>query len=187
MRNVLYILCSLILALSVQGNAYAEAKQTREERKAAKIAQRAKVSSLVDSLLQAKRYVFVPNRAQTKLQYQPYITLSSYYEFRVTPSKITSRLPFYGGMYTAPATPFKSPLDFSSTDFTYNQSGKAEGKERAIVRLELKSALGNQAFSIVLEVFDDATAVMVINSPMASNLTFMGTIEPISDNDREEF
>lgn len=152
----------------------------RETRLEIKAAQAAAISNMVDSVLNAKTFTFVAERAVTSLTNNPYITISGYSSFTVKRDAVDSNLPFYGNMYQAPINATQGPLNFTSTDFTYEQNGIAKGKDKAYVKMDI-SAQGIR-YRIAIEVFDTGTAVLAVLMDNGSSSTFYGYIEPNKTN-----
>lgn len=152
-------------------------RELRLERKKAKAEAIAKIT---DSLLSARSFVFVAERAVTSFPGHSYVSLSGEYDVMVSADTLVCHLPFYGRVYSASMGQTESPLSFSATGFQYEKIGAAKGKDQALVMI-ISKANGIQC-KISIEVFDTATATLKIQLQNGSSSTFYGYIEPIKHN-----
>lgn len=152
----------------------------REVRLEKKKAKAEAIAKRTDSLLSARSFVFVAEKAVTSFPGHSYVSLSGEYDVMVSADTLVSHLPFYGRMYSAQMGPSESPLSFSATGFQYLKKGAAKGKEQAFVMIKA-IAKGVQC-QISIEVFDTATATLKIQMQNGSSSTFYGYIEPIKHN-----
>lgn len=177
MKKMKRFLVIALLCLVVVG---ADAQSRAEERRAAREAQKERTALQVDSLIRNGAFTFWAGRAVSNLPSKPYITLDGRNFVRITPTQLESYLPFYGVLYSAPYGASSSPLSFESKKFTYNNiSGKRPGTH--LVRIEVEqstSSLVSDRFTIVIEAFDDASAVATVTMTSGSTSMFYGRIEP---------
>jgi len=175
----------IILALAlIAGISFAGARASgNPDKKQARAEKKLDAARKVESLLDSKRYAFVPEKVLSELDRSRYINLTSYYEFDVTPDLIVSLLPYYGKAYSNKYDrPDKlSALDFQSADFTYSKTGRPYGKEKAVIRIQTKNTTNDIQYQMVLEVFDNSSAILTVNSSMATDLVFRGRITEIPD------
>ncbi|MEG0656157.1 MAG: DUF4251 domain-containing protein, partial [Mucinivorans sp.] len=103
-------------------------------------------------------------------------------DFIFTKSQITSRLPFYGRLDSAPIDANQGPLAFTSTDFTYKISdGKKATKIVQIQVKRSKSTMAGGAYSVMLEIFSDATATLNVTIGSGGRSTFFGYVQQINE------
>lgn len=158
----------------------AVAQSRAEQRRAKREAEKVRTAQQLDSLIRGGSFIFVAERAITNLPAKPYVSLDGRDFLCITPEKIVSGLPFYGRLYSAPMDASKSPLDFESTKFIYkNVSDQQKGKH--LVRIEVQesnTSLASKQFTIVIEAFDDRTAMATVTFNAGSVSTYYGRIEP---------
>lgn len=151
--------------------------QSRSEiRKAERAQKELKQSAMVDSLLACGDYVFVAERAVSSLPNRPYFTLSGVNDILISKDKIESRLPFYGQLYSAPIGVAHSPLSFTDENPKYTRL--TDNPKKNLIRIEARNAQTGWTYTIILEVFSDATAVANITMTNGSSSMFFGYIEP---------
>lgn len=170
----------LVIALLVLVVGSVSAQSKSEERRAKREAQKVRTAVEIDSLIGGGAFTFWAGRAVSNLPSRPYITLDGRNFLQITATKIDSFLPFYGVLYSAPYGAANSPLSFESEKFTYkNISGDKPGKH--LVRIEVlqsTSNLSSGGFTIIIEAFDDASAVATVTMNSGSTSMFYGRIEP---------
>lgn len=94
------------------------AQDTKQDRQNAK---NARIKNMVDS----QNYVFT---AQTALPMSGSTRqLTSDYDLKVTPTVITSYLPYFGRAYTAPINPSQGGIQFTSNNFEYKSTPRKKG------------------------------------------------------------
>ena len=151
----------------------------RGKRQQQRAEQAAAQARKVDSLLTAKRFLFVPNRVVTQLPGTPYVTLTTYYEVAVTPDSVACTLPYYGYVYNTISNPDRSPFYFTAANPEISQQGTASGKERAWVTVKAREKFNQRVYVLNFEVFDSGEASLTIQGTGTQHLQFLGNIEPI--------
>ena len=122
----------------------------------------------IKKLIESKKYVFVVQSA-SPVSWGT-IQLNTSYHFYVNKDSLISYLPYFGRAYTANIVSTKSPLDFSSADFTY--TAKARKKGRYEISIELKDQ--NDARQINLSVSSSGYGTLHINSLSRQPISFYG-------------
>lgn len=154
------------------------AQSRAEVRRAAKIEREAQRAAQVDSLIAACEFTFVAERAVSSLPSKPYITLSGTNDMIVRKDSISCHLPFYGRLYSAPIGANQGPLNFESTDFTYKNLTDKPSKNLIEIKIgKSTTPVPNNTYTIVIEIFDDGTAVTNITMTNGSVQMFYGYIQ----------
>ncbi|MEG0602453.1 MAG: DUF4251 domain-containing protein [Mucinivorans sp.] len=179
----IFVIIVLLLGVVCSSSETASAQETaRASRRERKQMLQIKQALLVENLLAQESFVFVAQRAITTLPNMPYVTLSGVNDFIFTKSQITSRLPFYGRLDSAPIDANQGPLAFTSTDFTYKISdGKKATKIVQIQVKRSKSTMAGGAYSVMLEIFSDATATLNVTIGSGGRSTFFGYVQQINE------
>jgi len=111
-----YFLLAMMALLSVRA-----AAQATDKKEAA-------IRDMVDS----KNYIF---QAQTALPMHGGVRhLTTDFDLKVTPTAIISDLPYFGRAYVAPVNPVESPLQFTSTQFTYTTTPRKKGGWDVVIK-----------------------------------------------------
>lgn len=115
MKSRLFLL-ALIALLSARATA-----QTADEKAAA-----------IRNMVESKNYIF---QAQTALPMRGGVRhLTTEYDLKVTPTAIASYLPYFGRAYVAPMNPTQSPLQFTSTKFSYTAAPRKDGGWDVVIK-----------------------------------------------------
>ena len=176
------LIIALILCLLGFGEASAQSKA--DVRRAEREAKKVQTALAVDSMIRAGSFTFRAERAVSNLPAKPYITLDGRDFVRITPKQIDSYLPFYGVLYSAPIGANQSPLTFESDQFTYQVVSDTR-PGRHLVRIEVErssSPLPTGRFTLIVEAFDDLSAVATVTFASGSTSMFYGAIEPNTEN-----
>lgn len=155
----------------------------RSERKIQRRAQAAATARTVDSLLTAKRFLFVPTRVVTQLPDAPYATLTTYYEVAVTPDSLVCSLPYYGYVYNTISDPDRSPFYFTALNPAIRQEGTPAGKQKVWVVIEAREPYNRRSYVLTFEVFDNASASLTIQGTGTQHLQYLGSLFPIPDGE----
>ncbi|MEG2319778.1 MAG: DUF4251 domain-containing protein [Mucinivorans sp.] len=179
---LLALLCSLI-------GTTAMAQTKAEKRKTQKTEQLALQSQQLEQMvLQEHKFTFVAEIAYSQMPGLNSRQLASKeYFMAIGADKISCALPFYGRSYTSNSLNRISPLSFESKSFIYKsfiyQVKQNDGKY--LVQIKAKATVDYELtpidYNISIEVFDNGTAVVNINSSKYSNMMFFGHIVPFSD------
>lgn len=142
--------------------------QTKAERNAAE-----KVK--VEKLLQSKRYVFEVTSVQPTAMISR--QLAPGYSLTVDKDSLSSYLPYFGVAYSAPMNTSKSPLEFSSSDFTY--ASKVDKKGRTNISINPKDLTDPRSLNLSISGSGYATLYVISNN--RQQISFYGTITPITE------
>lgn len=168
------ILMSLFMvAVTSSGLVKSQEMSKADAKKQAKQEKQLKAAMATDELLNNKTFCFVPTRVPGSN-----INITSYYEFRVTPEKITSDLPFYGQALGAFKDRRKSPHEFEADNFQYSKQGIAKGDDTSMITINIPKPSNDVPFKVQIEVYSDQTAQMSISGGGMSSM-FQGNIVPV--------
>ncbi len=173
---------NLWLALSLSLSVAQARNSPGSERKTQRAAQAAATARTVDSLLAAKRFLFVPTRVVTQLPGMSYATLNTYYEVGVTPDSLVCSLPYYGYVYNTLFDPDRSPFYFTAPNPSIRQEGTPSGKQKAWVIVNAREPYNQRSYILTFEVFDNATASLTIQGTGTQHLQYLGSLFPIPES-----
>ena len=89
-------------------------------------------AAAVKDMVESKNFIF---QAQTALPMRGGTRqLTTEYDLKVTPTAIVSDLPYFGRAFVAPMNPTQSPLQFTSTRFTYSTDPRKKGGWEVIIK-----------------------------------------------------
>lgn len=122
-------------------------------------------------LIHSRSYVFkaitaIPARGRT-------IQLNSDYTLRVSNDTVRANLPFFGRAYTAPIGQASGGIEFTSTDFVYNQNVKKNGA----YEIEIVPRDHRDVQRLFLTVSKSGYGSLYVNSQNRQGITFNGYIE----------
>lgn len=125
-----------------------------------------------ESILSSKNYVFMAQSAS------PiggrFRQLTSEYDLRVLGDSIVSYLPYFGRAYTAPIDPTKGGLQFTSTDFDYQQTARNKGGW--VIMIKPKDV--QEVRQLTLTVTQSGSASLQVISTNRQQISFNGYIQP---------
>jgi hypothetical protein len=166
MKNIIILLVVFFLAINVF--AQNDDKKSRKEIKAEHAAaQKAKIEKIVDS----KNFKFVPQSASPTNG--RLIPVSTYY-LQVNGDNLVSYLPYYGRAYSPSVNNTSSPLNFKGTIENYE---KIEKKKKDQIKFSVKNDGENLTYT--LEIFDNGSASLDVQSVRRQPISFNGNIEEI--------
>ncbi|MEG1587870.1 MAG: DUF4251 domain-containing protein [Mucinivorans sp.] len=175
------IMLVLLISATLMG---AMAQSSSDVRRADKKARQVKTAAMVDSLVAEGRFAFVASRAVSMLPSKPYIMLDGRDQFIVDKDKVTSQLPFYGRLYSAPTNASIGPLSFTSTDITYKILDNGNKKAQKTIKLDVRennSTIPGASFVINIDIFGDASASLTVTMSSGSPSVYYGYIKAITD------
>jgi hypothetical protein len=155
----IFITCIAVLIFSQ----YCAAQTNTDEKEAKKTA----FKNMVDS----QHFTFVA-QSVTPLRGR-FRNLTSSYDVRLFKDSMISFLPYFGRAYSAPLDPTESPLNFTSTDFTYTVTPHKKNGWNVVIKPNDKS--GVQQFSFTI--FSNGTASLNVVSSSKDPISFNGYIE----------
>jgi len=154
------------LFLLLTGSTVLHAQDAKQDRQNAKIAQ---IKNLVDS----QTYVFV---AQTALPLSGNTRqLTSDYDLKVTPTVITSYLPYFGRAYTAPINPTQGGIQFTSNKFEYTATPKTKGGWD----IQIRPKDYRDVQQLTLNISETGYATLQVTSTNRQAISFNGYITEI--------
>jgi len=119
----------------------------------------------------SKTFVF---RAQTaNPSAGPAQQLSAGYELVLKGASIDAYLPYYGRAYSPPVDPTASGIKFMSQNFEYNATERKGGGWEVVIRPKDVTDIRE----LLLTVFDNGSATLVVNSDRRSPITFNGSVQ----------
>ena len=152
----LFILVSCTMSLL-------HAQDTKQDRQNAK---NARIKNMVDS----QNYVFT---AQTALPMSGSTRqLTSDYDLKVTPTVITSYLPYFGRAYTAPINPTQGGIQFTSKDFEY----KATPRKKGGWDIQIRPKDYREVQQLTLSISETGYATLQVTSTNRQAISFNGYI-----------
>lgn len=122
-------------------------------------------------LISGKNYIFraqqaMPTGGRTR-------QLTSEYDLQIKPDTVISFLPYFGRAFNAPIDPSKGGIDFTSTDFTYNESPAKKGGWT--INIKPKDATDVQ--EMVLSVSESGYGTLMVRSNNRQQISYYGVIE----------
>lgn len=123
----------------------------------------------VKSMVTSQNFIFIPERVNPMTgSSRP---LSPGFELSVFPDTVISYLPYFGRAY-APVYPGEGGVQFTSTDFQYKTT---KSGDKWKIRLRFKDA--SDVNQMLLDVFDNGTATLSINSNRRQSITYYGYVK----------
>ena len=99
--------------------------------------------------------------------------LTSIYDVRIKGDTLKSYLPYFGRAFSAPINETESPLDFTSTDFSYTVTpGKKSGWNVLI-----KPRNDRNVQQLMFTIYDNGSASLNVNSISRDPISFNGYIQ----------
>jgi len=154
------LLPAILVLLILAGNIFTTvAQKTSPEQEAA-------IKNLVDN----QRFIFYAESA-TPLSGKPGF-LSPGYVFSVSKDSLTSDLPYFGRVYSAPINATEGGIKFTSTQFDYTYSAKKGGGWE--ISIKPKDVQDAQKF--FLTIYENGKAYLQASSNSRQSITFNGYI-----------
>lgn len=123
----------------------------------------------VNTMVTSQNFIFIPERVNPMTGSSR--ALSPGFELSVSPDTIISYLPYFGRAY-APVYPGEGGIQFTSTDFQYKTT---KSGDKWKIRLRFKNA--SDVNQMHLDVFENGTAALSINSNRRQSITYYGYIK----------
>jgi Domain of unknown function (DUF4251) len=122
------------------------------------------------NMVDSQNFVF---EAQTVTSLRGHFrNLTSPYEVSVSKDTLRSDLPFFGRAYNPPVNPTQSPLDFTSTNFSYMVSPHKKNGWEIVLAPKDKTSIQKYFFTV----FDNGRATLSVNSVSRDPISFNGYI-----------
>lgn len=104
------------------------------------------------------------------------LNLNGNYTLTITPETITANLPYFGRMFSASLNPNDNGFNFTSKNFTIDESKSTTKKQVLIINLNDI----NTAQQMYLEIFPGGSTTLSINSKDRQAISYLGYITAIS-------
>jgi hypothetical protein len=125
----------------------------------------------INDLIKSQHYSFIP---QTVLPSRgPSKTLTYDYELKIKNDTLISYLPYFGRAYSVSIASTENPLDFKTTDFTYNITDQKNGGWDILI----KTKNTGDPRQLILSVSKDGYASLQIISTNRESISFNGYIQ----------
>ncbi len=178
-----HIALTLALTLTCMSG-YAQKQDKQEDRAAKKEARAAQKQKKADALaieitemLTSKEYRFHAERAISGLSRKPYIDLAGDdYSVQVEGEEISLQLPYYGEGHSAMIGLKESPITFDAPITSYSVRGNLASENGLTIVIETKGT-GNLHTMLVLYVFDNSDARLMVRVQGLSDIEFIGYID----------
>lgn len=130
----------------------------------------------IDSIILAQDYRFVPTTAlPTQMRT---VNLSYSFYLKVTPTEVSSYLPYFGRAYSAPINPSEGGIQFTSKDFSY----KIEEKKNKSYEITIETKDTPKRTKLYISTSDSGYASVRAIDENRQAISFNGRIEY---NDKE--
>ena len=148
----------LVLAISFSGVAKGQDQQESKE-------------AVIKTSVTAHRYIFKaqsvnPTRGRM-------VQLNSDYDLTISGDTVTSFLPYFGRAYSAPIDPRGGGINFTSTNFEYNQQNRKKGGWDIAIRPKDVPDVRE----MFLVIFENGTATLRVTSNNRERISFHGFVE----------
>jgi hypothetical protein len=143
-------------------------KQTKAEK------QKIQQAMLHRVVIDSQYFEFIPQYAFSMGGKSRYVTD---FFIKISKTKIESYLPYFGVAYHADLGATQSPLEFTSTDFTYSIADRKKGGW--YITIEVKDSYESK--KLVLEIFESGTASLQITSSNRQPMHFDGYVQEVKE------
>lgn len=126
----------------------------------------------VEGILNSKNYIFIAQSASPVGG--RFRQLTAEYDLRVLGDSVVSFLPYFGRAYSAPVDPTKGGIQFTSTDFEYEQTARNKGGW--IINIKPRDV--QDVRQLTLTVTQSGSASLQVISANRQGISFNGRIEP---------
>jgi len=130
------------------------------------VSKKAAVKNMIDS----QQFVFEA-QSVTPLRGN-FRSLTSSYDVTVTKDSLRSYLPYFGRAFNPPYNPSASPLDFTSTKFSYSFSSRKKNVWNIIIKPKDNSEIQQYLFTV----FDNGRASLNVTSTSRDPILFNGYV-----------
>lgn len=124
-----------------------------------------------DSLLQARRFVFIPQSINPIGGRTRQVTPDFF--LRISPDTVQSYLPYVGRAFTAPIGNNRGPMDFTLTDFSYSATGA--GNDRQEISISPRGQTDIR--ELILSVSPNGYATLIAVSNNRQQISYNGFIQ----------
>ncbi|MBX2925838.1 MAG: DUF4251 domain-containing protein [Chitinophagaceae bacterium] len=128
-----------------------------------------------EQAIKTDRWIFIANQAIPQRGRAQMLT--SRYTVLCNSDTIISSLPYFGRAYTAIIGETTSPLDFKSTDFSFNKNDTGKRKVKRTVTIKPNDYREVQSYTFTL--YLNGSAQLNVQLTNRSPISFNGTVMPI--------
>lgn len=178
-KHLLLGLALSLILLPLAAGAQTDDNSGLTGRKARRAAEAAATARTVDSILVAKRFLFVPTRVVTQVPGMPYVTLNTYYEVAVTPDSLVCSLPYYGYVYNTILDPDRSPFYFTALRPDIQVQSLPDGKKKGWIVINAREQYNQRSYVLTFETFSNGSASLTIQGLGTQHLQYLGNLFPI--------
>lgn len=125
-----------------------------------------------EGIVNSRNYVFMAQSANPVGA--RFRQLTAEYDLRVLGDSVVSYLPYFGRAYSAPIDPTKGGIQFTSTDFDYQQTSRNKGGW--VITIKPKDV--QDVRQLTLTVTETGSASLQVISTNRQQISFNGYIEP---------
>jgi len=169
------LLFSLIMSLS-----YSQEKSKRELRIEQKEKEKIEKQQQIEALIEAKSFVFIPDRALPSGTRSIDLTGDNYF-VKFEPELIESVLPFFGRAFGGIGNGSDVGIKFKEAPKTLNIK---KGKKNYEIEAEVKSS--NDTYNLTLTVSFQGSASLFVTSNNRSTISYQGKLAAIEKEEAKE-
>lgn len=125
--------------------------------------------------IKTDRWIFIANQALPQRGRSQMLTTQ--YTVLCKSDTIISALPYFGRAYTGIIGETTSPLDFTSTDFTFQKNDNGNGKAKWTVTIKPNDYREVQSYIFTL--FPNGSAQLNVQLTNRSPISFSGAVMPV--------
>jgi len=170
---------SSLLFCLVIGSGFAQEKSKKELRKEQKEKEKIEKEHQTEALIEAKAFVFVPNRALPSGARTIDLTGENYF-VKFEPELIESVMPFFGRAYSGIGYGSDAGIKFKEVPETFEIK-----KTKKNYNLKTKVTANNDNFELTLSVGFQGGATLFVVSNNRSSISYQGKLEPIKNEVKE--
>jgi hypothetical protein len=163
MKTFKLVLGSMVLLICLSAVSFAQSKSQKSAR--------------LNSLLDSKSFVFRAESA-TPMGGGNIRLTSSYYNVQLLKDSLNSFLPYFGTAFRSSYGSAESPLDFTSSDFSYESKTNAKGMKTITVRVNQPS----DPATLIFSVGPSGYGTLQVSSLNRQPISFYGVVEPLDES-----
>ncbi len=130
----------------------------------------------VEEAIASDSWIFTADRALP--QHGRSRNLTGQYEVRCSKDTLVAYLPYFGRAYSGPVLEARSPLDFTTTDFTIRKDHNDKGRWN--ITISPKDYREVQSFDFIF--FNNGSAQLNVQLTNRSSISFNGAVKPGKQN-----
>jgi len=132
-------------------------------------------TAAIKQLVESQNYDFIAQSAMPMGGRTRQLTPD--YDFKVTKTKITAYLPYFGRAYTAPMDPTQGGINFSITAFNYTATPRKKGGWD----ISIKPGDAKDVQQLFLSISETGYATLQVTSTNRQAISFSGYIDAIKE------